>query len=85
MKPYGVKITTEFPDTADIQGNALQSSVGKLKSSLRSKIISEEEQPWKGKYQKGYLRTKSKKKIRRYWKRKARIEGREKIREQYEI
>lgn len=76
----------DFPDVADIQQNGLQSSVGKLKISLRSKLSSEEDESeerelWKGKYQKGYLRTKNKQKVRKYWKRKARAQGKEEIRE----
>jgi len=61
MRPYGVRIIEE-PDVADIQDMAAKSSCGRL--------------PEKGGDFKGYSRSRRKRARRRYWKRKARREGR---------
>jgi hypothetical protein len=57
MKPYGVRVI-EFPDVADIQEMGAKSSTGRFAGKS-------------GDYH-PYSRSKKKKKIRRYWKRRAR-------------
>jgi hypothetical protein len=59
MKPYGVKVI-EWPDVGDIQSMGAKSSTGKFAGKS-------------GDYH-SYSKGNSKKRIRRYWKRKARKE-----------
>ncbi len=66
MRPYGVKVI-EHPDVADIQSMGAKSSVGRIAT--------------KGGDYKGYSRKSRKARTRRIWKRKARIEGRERCRD----
>lgn len=61
MQPYGVRVI-EYPDVADLQSMGAKSSAGQF--------------PGPGGDYRGYSRTANKRKARRYWKRRARRQGR---------
>ena len=70
MKPYGVRVI-EFPCVADIQEMGAKSSCGKFAARC-------------GHSPRGYANGKQKARSRRYWKRKARSEGKRESRSEQE-
>lgn len=69
MKPYGVQIE-ENQDVAAIQFTGRKSCIGKFPSKS-------------GEYKSYIRKSNNKRAIRRYWKRKARLEGKKQIQEYF--